>query len=209
MKKIGYARVSTGDQHLDLQISALRAADCGILFKDHGISGANFSRPGLERALANLRTGDTLVVWRLDRLGRSISHLVNLINRLNKRQIHFKSLTESIDTATSGGRLVFHLMASLAEYERCLISERTRAGMIAARERGSPIGRRPSLSPTEREEALILLKEESVEDVAARFKVHPRTLYRLRASTVAESDASGAIAPSGNSNGGSALGSGD
>jgi DNA invertase Pin-like site-specific DNA recombinase len=209
MKRIGYARVSTEDQHLDLQISALRAADCGILFEDHGISGANFSRPGLDKALAHLRRGDTLVVWRLDRLGRSISHLVNLINRLSKRQIHFKSLTESIDTATSGGRLVFHLMASLAEYERCLISERTRAGMSAARARGTPIGRRPSLSPTEREEALVLLNKESVEDVAARFKVHPRTLYRLRAEAVAligKARESGSISTS---SGDDALGSGD
>ncbi|TDY16898.1 DNA invertase Pin-like site-specific DNA recombinase [Paraburkholderia sp. BL6665CI2N2] len=181
MKKIGYARVSTEDQHLDLQISALKAAECGILFEDHGVSGASFSRPGLEKALSRLKAGDTLVVWRLDRLGRSISHLVNLINRLSKRRIHFKSLTESIDTSTSGGRLVFHLMASLAEFERSLISERTKAGMDAARVRGSRIGRKPSLTAAECAHALALLECESIDAVAARFKVHPRTLYRLRA----------------------------
>ncbi len=180
MRRVGYARVSTGDQHLDLQISALKAADCRLLFEDHGVSGANFSRPGLDKALARLKHGDTLVVWRLDRLGRSISHLVNLIDRLSKRHIHFKSLTESIDTSTSGGMLVFHLMASLAQFERALISERTKAGLAAARARGAQLGRSPRLSPAQCDEALLLLKDYSLEQVAVKFDVSERTIRRLR-----------------------------
>ncbi|GAB2875562.1 recombinase family protein [Paraburkholderia jirisanensis] len=179
MRKIGYARVSTEDQHLDLQLTALREAQCTLLFEDHGVSGASARRPGLERALARLKSGDTLVVWRLDRLGRSISHLVNLIERLSKRQIHFKSLTESIDTGTSGGMLVFHLMASLAQFERALISERTKAGLMAARARGASLGRAPRLSAEQRAQALELLRFQTYEEVGAAFNVSERTIRRL------------------------------
>jgi DNA invertase Pin-like site-specific DNA recombinase len=178
--KIGYARVSTEEQNLDLQISALKAARCDKLFEDHGISGTSFSRPGLDAALRELVEGDTLVVWRLDRLGRSLSKLVELIERLNSRRIQFESLTESISTTSSGGMFMFHMMAALAQFERSLISERTRAGMKAARERGQHVGRQPSLTPAQREEALLLLADGSVADVAARFNVHPRTLERMR-----------------------------
>ena len=134
--RVGYTRVSTEEQNLDLQLSALRAAGCERIFTDHGKSGSIIARSGLSAALRYLRDGDTLTVWRLDRLSRSVIHLVNIISKLSVRQIEFLSLNEHIDTASSGGRLVFHIMAALAEFERSLISERTRAGMAAARARG-------------------------------------------------------------------------
>ena len=138
---IGYARVSTDDQNLSLQTRALDAAGCTRIFTDKGISGARGSRPGLNAALLALEKGDTLVVWRLDRLGRSLIHLVRLLDELGKKGIHFHSLTENLDTNSAGGRLIFHIMAALAEYERSLISERTKAGMQAAKARGVHVGR--------------------------------------------------------------------
>ncbi|WP_081053215.1 recombinase family protein [Burkholderia territorii] len=139
--KIGYARVSTEEQSLDLQLSALKAANSDRILSDHGVSGSRFDRPGLKEALELAQAGDTLVVWRLDRLGRSLSHLVEVVSDLGKRGIEFVSLTESIDTRSSTGMLMFHMIAALAEFERALISERTRAGMAAARARGAKIGR--------------------------------------------------------------------
>lgn len=177
--KIGYARVSTDDQHLDLQLNALSQANCHVIFRDQGISGANFCRPGLTAALELAGSGDQLVVWRLDRLGRSLSKLVELLGTLGERNIQFSSLTESIDTLSAGGRLVFHMMAALSEFERSLISERTRAGLEAARARGVQLGRRPALSPTQSIEALDLLSTTDAKEVAQIFDVHPRTLRRL------------------------------
>jgi DNA invertase Pin-like site-specific DNA recombinase len=177
--KIGYARVSTEDQNLDLQIAALNGAGCTRLFSDHGISGSQFARPGLKCALEALSPGDTLVVWRLDRLGRSLRKLVELIDELGTREIEFFSLTECIDTTSSGGLLIFHVMAALAQFERSLISERTRAGMAAARRRGQHLGRRRSLSPEQCEEARLLLATSPLKVVAAKFAVHPRTLQRM------------------------------
>lgn len=177
--KIGYARVSTEEQNLDLQISALTDAGCDTLYEDHGVSGATFSRPGLDAALLKLERNDTLVVWRLDRLGRSLSKLVELMEGLNRREIHFVSLMESISTTSSGGMFMFHMMAALAQFERSLISERTIAGMKAARDRGKRIGRQRSLTPQQCEEALLLLTDGSTADVAAKFNVHPRTLQRM------------------------------
>ncbi|WP_063805072.1 recombinase family protein [Burkholderia ubonensis] len=177
--KVGYARVSTDDQNLHLQLDALRNAECHRVFTDHGMSGADFSRSGLNQALANLKAGDTLVVWRLDRLGRSLSKLVNLIDDLGKRGVEFVSLTESIMTHTPGGMLIFHLMAALAEFERALISERTRAGIAAARARGKRMGRKPALTAAQQTDALRLLKTETLGSVARRFNIHPRTLKRL------------------------------
>jgi len=177
--KIGYARVSTEEQNLDLQISALTVAGCDTLYEDHGVSGATFSRPGLDAALLLLEKNDTLVVWRLDRLGRSLSKLVELMEGLNKREVHFVSLTESISTTSSGGMFMFHMMAALAQFERSLISERTIAGMKAARDRGKKIGRQRSLTPQQCAEALLLLTDGSTADVAAKFNVHPRTLQRM------------------------------
>src|SRR5690348_6581068 len=132
---VGYARVSTGEQTLDLQLDALAAAGCDRVFQDTA-SGAKAERPGLARALDFLRPGDTLVVWRLDRLGRSLQHLIQTLTALDQRGVGFKSLTESIDTTTPGGKLVFHIFGALAEFERDLIRERTQAGLAAARARG-------------------------------------------------------------------------
>lgn len=120
---IGYARVSTDEQNLELQLDALKRAGCRKIYQDAGVSGTVALRPGLEKAFAALRTGDTLVVWRLDRLGRSLGHLIQTIGQLEKRSVHFRSLTETIDTSSSGGRLVFHLMGAMAEFEHALISE--------------------------------------------------------------------------------------
>lgn len=141
---IGYARVSTADQHLHMQQDALRQAGCNETFTDIA-SGAKTARPGLENALDYLREGDTLVVWKLDRLGRSIQHLIEMIKGLNERKIGFKSLQENIDTTTSGGKLIFHIFSALAEFERDLIKERTTAGLKAARARGRLGGRPPLL----------------------------------------------------------------
>jgi DNA invertase Pin-like site-specific DNA recombinase len=177
--RIGYARVSTDEQSLSLQIDALSRAGCDRLFTDQGVSGSEFSRPGLEATLAALQPGDTLIVWRLDRLGRSLSKLVELIARLGRHQIGLISLTETIATDSSAGVLIFHMMAALAEFERNLISERTRAGVAAARARGRTPGRRPALSAQQREEALKLLEVYTAKTVAREFNVHPRTLARL------------------------------
>src|SRR5213082_3355798 len=142
---IGYARVSTTEQNLDLQRDALRKAGVSAnhIYTDT-ITGTKEKRPGLEQALSHLREGDTLIVWRLDRLGRSLTHLIETITTLNKRKIGFKSLTESLDTTTSNGRLIFNIFASLAEFERDLIRERTKAGLQAARARGR-VGGRPKV----------------------------------------------------------------
>lgn len=181
MRMIGYARVSTSEQNLDSQRAALEAAGCAEIFTDHGISGAEFDRPGLAAALASLRPGDMLVVWRLDRLGRSLIDLVRLVTKLDTRQVEFRSLSEAIDTSSSGGRLVFHMVAAMAEFERSLIGERTRAGMAAARARGSRIGRRPATTPAQRAEARAAIQrgEMSMASAAAAYRVHPRTLARL------------------------------
>jgi DNA invertase Pin-like site-specific DNA recombinase len=176
--KIGYARVSTEEQNLALQEDALFRAGCDVLYTDQGISGAEFSRPGLNEVLSVASTGDTVVVWRLDRLGRSLAQLIELINNLGKRNVGFVSLTESIDTSSAGGILMFHMMAALSEFERRLISERTRAGMRVAREKGKRMGRKPSLSPAQRRQAISLLKTRSIAEVARKFNVHPRTLKR-------------------------------
>ena len=180
---IGYARVSTEDQNMDLQIQALKRLGCDKVFTDHGISGSCTSRPGLDRAMTRLKPGDKLVVWRLDRLGRSLTHLVRLLESLGRREILFESLTEHIDTSSSGGRLLFHMMAALAEFERALISERTRAGMAAARSNGKHLGRRPLLSPEQAEQARHLLDsgKRSVRELAFELGVHPRTLTRMLA----------------------------
>lgn len=177
--KIGYARVSTEEQSLDLQIEALKRAGCNRIFTDYGISGKGFDRPGLHAALSTLKAGDLLVVWRLDRLGRSLSKLVQLVEGLGRREVEFQSLTESINTTSPGGRLTFHIMAALAEFERALISERTRAGMAVARKKGRHLGRPPSMSPEQVSAARRSLKNgERSEIVAKRFNVTLRTLKR-------------------------------
>lgn len=178
-RTVGYARVSTDEQNLDLQLQALKAIGCDDVFTDQ-ISGASHFRPGLNEAINRLREGDKLVVWRLDRLGRSLLHLVQILHMLGERKIKFCSISEHIDTTSSGGRLVFHMMAALAEFERNLISERTRAGMAAARSRGQKIGRRTSLNREQCNEAAArLAKGERASSIAATFGVTPRTLHRL------------------------------
>lgn len=145
--KIGYARISTDDQSLDLQRDALTRAGCEAVFEDCGISGAATKRAGLDAALAKVTAGDVLVVWKLDRLGRSLPHLIDIIQQLGARGAGFASLSESIDTTTPGGKLVFHLMGALAEFERSLIVERVNAGIAAAKRRGKHVGRPPKLTP--------------------------------------------------------------
>ncbi|HDR9512228.1 DNA resolvase [Burkholderia cepacia] len=177
--RIGYARVSTEEQNLDLQLTALEAAGCDRVITDHGMSGARFDRPGLQEVLALAQSDDTIVVWRLDRLGRSLSHLVETMNSFRARGIHFASLNESIDTGTSTGMFMFHIIAALAEFERALITERTRAGIAAARSRGQRMGRPPALDSHQIEQARDLLRSLPEADVAAHFHIQCRTLRRL------------------------------
>ena len=151
--KVGYARVSTNDQHLRMQEDALKSAGCEEIYHDIA-SGVKTARPGLDDALTYLRAGDTLVVWKLDRLGRSIQHLIQTVKLLNDRQIGFQSLQENINTTTSGGKLIFHMFSALAEFERDLIQERTQAGLKAARARGRMGGRPPLLDDKQIEKML-------------------------------------------------------
>lgn len=176
---IGYARVSTEDQNLDLQTRALEKAGCETVYFDHGISGKDFERPGLGEAMAELTTGSTFVVWRLDRLGRSLPKLIEFVDEIGRHGAHFCSLTENIDTSSSGGRLIFHIMGALAEFERALISERTRAGMEAAKSRGVHLGRRPSMNLDQVVEARrALANGVRAEALAARIGITERTLRR-------------------------------
>jgi DNA invertase Pin-like site-specific DNA recombinase len=186
--KIGYARVSTEDQKLDLQLAALKKAGCERIFTDHGMSGSGFERPGLEKVLDALEQGDTLIVWRLDRLGRSLAKLIQLVDALGKRGIEFHSLTESIDTSSSGGRLVFHMMAALAEFERSLISERTKAGMEAARLKGQHLGRPRGLTETQVQNAILAVRDrgEEVSAVASELGVTTRSLRRMMQRAIGE-----------------------
>src|SRR5512144_2153768 len=176
---IGYARVSTTDQTLDLQKDALIKAGCERIFTDTA-SGAKAERIGLDEALSYVRTGDTLVVWRLDRLGRSLKHLIETITSLNNRQIGFKSITESIDTTTSGGKLVFHIFGALAEFERDIIRERTEAGLTAARARGRKGGRPKALTPKTVQQAKTLYNDRnhSIDEICRTLPVSRATLYR-------------------------------
>lgn len=177
MARIGYARISTSDQDTALQTDALREAGCERIFEDIA-SGAKTDRPGLTEALAFLREGDVLVVWRLDRLGRSLKHLIETVGALDERGIGFQSLTENIDTTTSGGRLVFHLFGALGQFERDLIRERTRAGLKAAAARGRKGGRKPVVTPEKLEKARALVAEGlNVREAASRIKVSKSALY--------------------------------
>jgi DNA invertase Pin-like site-specific DNA recombinase len=178
--RVGYARVSTEEQNLDMQRRSLKAGGCELVFEDCGVSGIARSRPQLDKALAGLRQGDILVVWKLDRLGRSLSHLIEVVQTLGERGVGFQSMSEAIDTTTAGGRLVFHVMGALAEFERSLIAERTRAGMAAAKARGDAVGRPRKLTQNQLEHAqhLIETKDESVTSVARSLRVSRATLYR-------------------------------
>lgn len=168
--KIGYARVSTPDQRLRMQEDALRSAGCEEVYTDV-VSGVKSERPGLDQALRYLREGDTLMVWKLDRLGRSIQHLIHTINMLLDKKIGFKSLQENIDTSTSGGKLIFHIFSALAEFERDLIQERTQAGLKAARARGK-MGGRPPLLDTRQINRMIEMYDEQKNTVAEICKIY-------------------------------------
>ena len=176
--KLGYARVSTTEQDLSLQLDALGDAGCEKIYEDR-ISGAKAERPGLQEALSYIRKGDTLVVWRLDRLGRSLKHLIETVNDLEERGIGFQSLQEAIDTTTSSGRLVSHIFGALAEFERNLIRERTHAGLEAARARGRK-GGRPKALNTKKIELLYELydsKKHTVKEICEMMGISKPTLY--------------------------------
>lgn len=175
---IGYARVSTQDQNLALQMDALNAAGCTRIFEDQ-ISGAKADRPGLQRALEQLRAGDTLVVWRLDRLGRSLKDLIARAEELAGMGVGLRSLQEAIDTSSSGGQLIFHMFGALAEFERNLLRERTGAGLAAARARGRLGGRRKRLDARQRSHAvdLYLGRKHAVKEICALMGISRATLY--------------------------------
>ena len=177
MALIGYARISTTEQKLEPQVDALKAAGCETVFEDV-ISGAKAERPGLNNALAFLRKGDTLLVWKIDRLGRSMKHLVETVTDLGDRGVGFKSLTEGVDTTTTGGTLVFHLFGALAEFERDLIVERTQAGLKAAATRGRKGGRKPVVTLKKLEQAKAHISDGlTVREAAARLKISKTSLY--------------------------------
>lgn len=176
---VGYARVSTEDQNPALQLDALKVIGCEKVFVEKA-SGAQRDRPEMNAALDYMRTGDTLVVWKLDRLARSMKQLIETVEMLEGQGIGFRSLTEAIDTTTAGGKLIFHIFGALAEFERSIIRERTRAGLDAARARGRRGGRPPKLTDKDLTAARAMLGEASitVEEVAKRLGVSPATLYR-------------------------------
>ena len=175
---IGYARVSTQEQNLNLQKDALQQAGCNKIFTDTA-SGVKAERKGLDEALRYVRNGDTLVVWRLDRLGRSLPHLITTMTDLEERGIGFKSLTENIDTTTSGGKLIFHIFGALAEFERNLIRERTQAGLTAARARGKKGGRPKALTAKQVGIAHDLYeKRHPIPEICRTLKISKATLYR-------------------------------
>jgi DNA invertase Pin-like site-specific DNA recombinase len=185
-REFGYARVSTDDQHADMKHAALKKAGCEKVFTDDGVSGATAQRAALIRCLKTLQRGDTLVVWKLDRLARSLRDLITILDGLRERGVKFRSLTENIDTETPMGRAMWQFIGVLAELERSLISERTRAGVKAARARGVKFGRKPKLSPQQIDHARgVLGRKEppSREEVAALFKVDRSTLYRAMQAT--------------------------
>lgn len=184
--KIGYMRVSTDEQHLDLQRTALEAAGCDKIFEDQGVSGGSINRVGLKKALRALKSGGILVVWKLDRLGRSLPHLIETITTLRDRNVGFQSLQEQIDTTSAGGRFYMHILAALAEFEREMIRDRTRAGMQAAKRRGVQLGRPMKLDQAAVMKAMTLIeKGASKKDVAASLGVSPLTLRRAFAARMA------------------------
>jgi DNA invertase Pin-like site-specific DNA recombinase len=180
--KIGYARVSTRDQSLDLQIDSLNQDGCGRIFSEE-VSGAKSDRPQLNAMLNHIRKGDTVVVWKLDRLGRSIKDLIRLVSMFEEDGVGFRSIQDNIDTTTPTGKLIFHLFAALAEFERDIISQRTKAGLEAARARGRKGGRPKGLSSTAKDKARIAEslyheRDKSVGDICDHLGISKPTLYR-------------------------------
>ncbi len=193
VRRIGYARVSTADQDLAPQLDILRERGCEPIYSEHA-SGKVDDRAELANAIKATRAGDTLVVWRLDRLGRSLPHLIQTVNELAKRGVGFESVTEAIDTSTAAGKLVFNIFASLADFERHLISERTRAGLAAGRARGRLGGRPPALTPKQLGEARLLLTdpEATITGVAEHYGVSRTTLYKGLRELAAKEEAKAA-----------------
>lgn len=180
--KIGYARVSTKDQNIDLQVNALQKAECEKIYQEK-VSGASKNRPELDKMVEHLRTGDELYVWKLDRLGRSLKHLIELVLELNERGIIVKGLTDGVDTSTSNGRLFLNVMASFAEYERELIQERTNAGLQAAREKGNIGGRKKGFTKDIISRLIMLRKnyndpDQTPEEIYKNMKISRATYYR-------------------------------
>lgn len=177
--KIGYARISTKDQKLDLQTDALKLAGCEKIFTDVA-SGAKSIRPGLDEALNFARKKDVIVVWKLDRLGRSLKHLIQTVNELSEREVGFESIEEKLDTTTASGKLLFHIFGALAEFERELIRERTNAGLKAARARGRNGGRPKSLSEADEKMVKKLMADKTIpiKDICKQFQISRSTLYK-------------------------------
>lgn len=179
--RVGYARVSTADQSLDSQLDALRDAGCGVVFTDHGVSGTTTTRPGLDAALGHLRAGDVFTVVRLDRLGRTTKHLIATVEQFDTDGVQFASLTEGIDTTTPAGRMMFTVLCAVAQMERDLIAERTRAGLDAARARGRKGGRKPSLTPMQVDQVRRMRHDQdaTLEAIADTFGVSRSTVIRV------------------------------
>ena len=191
--KIGYARVSTIDQSLDLQNDGLEKAGCKKIFTDHGVSGAKTERPGLDKALDQIRKGDTLVIWKLDRLGRSLSHLLSIIEGLKKKGAHFASIQDAFDTSTASGKMVFSVIGAMAEYEKNLTKERTMAGLASARARGRKGGRPKQLDDGQVKVAIALAEagELMIREICEQVGCSRSTYYRqvaprLKAPAVTE-----------------------
>ncbi len=205
--KIGYARVSTIDQSLDLQNDGLEKAGCEKIFADHGVSGAKTERPGLDKALDQIRKGDTLVIWKLDRLGRSLSHLLSIIEGLKKKGAHFASVQDAFDTSTASGKMVFSVIGAMAEYERNLTRERTMAGLASARARGRKGGRPKQLDEGQVKVAIalaeageLMIKEICKQVGCSRSTYYRQVVPRLKAPTAIEPlqlDQSVYVAPAG------------
>lgn len=179
---IGYARVSTEDQHLDLQLNALKLAGCSAIFEDRGVSATAKRRPGFEKALSHLQAGDVLVVWKMDRAFRSLKNALNILEEFEKRAIEFRCLTEAIDTTTPMGKCMYQIRHAFSELERNLIRERTKAGMEAARQRGAHLGRPKKLSRCQIARMQSLLQRQpdmTPIQIADQFGVSSRTIYRV------------------------------
>ena len=179
---IGYSRVSTTDQNLDLQTDSLKKAGCEKIFEDK-ISGSKSIRPGLDKLYENIRQGDTVIVWRLDRLGRSLKDLIELVNKLQSKGVSFKSITENIDTSSASGKLIFHIFCSLAEFERSLIKERVTAGLIAAKTRGKLLGRRKGISKEAEKKSILAASlytknKWSTSQICDELNISRTTLYK-------------------------------
>jgi DNA invertase Pin-like site-specific DNA recombinase len=185
---IGYARVSTGEQDTAAQVAALKAAGCELIFREKA-SGGRWDRPELHRLLSQLRKGDVLVVWKLDRLSRSLRDVLTIMERVQERKAGFRSLTEAVDTTTPAGRMMMQMVGAFAEFERAMLKERTKAGLDAARKEGRIGGRPPKLKPQQRQEIVKLVKrgKKTAADAARLFGVHPATVSRYSSGPKIES----------------------